>query len=106
MSDRECLESSSSSVFEKIIVARALATWYAADGSVAVQTAHPSSDGVDQHFGLCLGQLFIVSVVKPEQLHVNAVAKVLNQVMNSLNTNLSLNVPCPRHLLILSLQLT
>ena len=36
MSELEFLESSSSSVFEKIIVARTLATWHAADGSVAV----------------------------------------------------------------------
>ena len=36
MSERECLESSRSSVFEKIIVARTLATRYAADGSIAV----------------------------------------------------------------------
>ena len=35
MSEREFLESSGSSVFEKTIVARTLATWYAADGSVA-----------------------------------------------------------------------
>ena len=46
MCEREFLESSSSSVFEKIIVARTLATWYAADGSVAVQIANLSYDGV------------------------------------------------------------
>ena len=55
MSEREFLESSSSSVFEKIIVARTLATWYAADGSVAVQIANPSCDGVALPIGLCLG---------------------------------------------------
>ena len=75
MSEREFLESSSSSVFEKIIVARTLATWYAADGSVAVQISNPSCDGVALPIGLCLGQLFTVSVVTPDQLHVNAVAK-------------------------------
>ena len=67
MSEREFLESSSPSVFEKIIVARTLATWYAADGSVAVQIANPSCDGVALPIGLCLGQLFTVSVVTPDQ---------------------------------------
>ena len=80
MSEREFLESSSSSVFEKIIVARTLATWYAADGSVAVQIANPSCDGVALPIGLCLGQLFTVSVVTPDQLHVNAVAKTPKSV--------------------------
>ena len=80
MSEREFLESSSPSVFEKIIVARTLATWYAADGSVAVQIANPSCDGVALPIGLCLGQLFTVSVVTPDQLHVNAVAKTPKSV--------------------------
>ena len=75
VSELEFLNSGSSSVFEKIIVARTLATWYAADGSVAVQLANPSSDGVALPIGLCLGQLFTVSVVTPEQFHDNAVAK-------------------------------
>ena len=81
MSEREFLESSSSSVFEKIIVARTLATWYAADGSVAVQIANPSCDGVALPVGLCLGQLFTVSVVTPDQLHFNAVAKTPKSVV-------------------------
>ena len=94
-------------VFEKIIVARTLATWYAADGSVAVQIANPSTDdGVALPIGLCLGQLFTVSAVTPDQLHINAVAKTINQLMNSFKPNLSLKVPCPKHLLILSLQPT
>ena len=80
MSGREFLESSRSSVFEKIIVARTLATWYAADGSAAVQIANPSTDGVALSIGLCLGQLFTVSVVTPDQLHVNAVAKTPKSV--------------------------
>ena len=80
MSEREFLESSRSSVFEKIVVARTLATWYAADGSVAVQIANPSCDGVALPIGLCLGQLFNVSVVTPDQLHVNAVAKTPKSV--------------------------
>ena len=46
MSELEFLESSSSSMFEIFLVARTLATWHAADGSVAVQIANPSSDGV------------------------------------------------------------
>ena len=107
MSEREFLESSSSSVFEKIIVARTLATWYA-DGSVAVQIANPSCDGVALPIGLCLGQLFTVSVVTPDQLHVNAVAKTPKSVdeLAQAKKNLSLKVPCPKHLLILSLQPT
>ena len=36
VSELEFLESDSLSVFEKIIVARTLGTWYAADGSAAV----------------------------------------------------------------------
>ena len=60
MSEREFLESSRSSVFKKIVVARTLATWYAADGSAAVQIANPSCDGVALHIGLSLGQLFTV----------------------------------------------
>ena len=67
MSELERFESNSSSVFEKIIVARTLATWHAADGSVAVQIANPSSDGVALHIILCLGQLFTVYVVTPDQ---------------------------------------
>ena len=62
-------------MFERIIVARTLATWYAADGSVAMQIANPSTDGVALPIGSCLDQLFTVSVVTPDQLHVNAVAK-------------------------------
>ena len=62
MSEREFLESSRSSVFEKIILARTLATWYAADGSVAVQITNPSCDGIALPIGLYLGQLFTVSV--------------------------------------------
>ena len=62
-------------MFEKITVDRTLATWYAADCSVAVQIANPSFDGVALPIGLYLGQLFTVSVVTPYQLHVNAVAK-------------------------------
>ena len=55
MSEREFLESSRSSVFENIIVARTLATWYAADGLVAAQIAIPSTDGVALPIGSCLG---------------------------------------------------
>ena len=57
MSEREFLESSSSSVFDKIIVARTLATWYDTDGSVAVQIANPSTNGVALPIGLCLGSV-------------------------------------------------
>ena len=54
MYERECLESRTSSVFENIIVARTLATGYAADGSVAVQIANPSCDGVALPIGCLL----------------------------------------------------
>ena len=67
-------------MLEKIIVARTLATWYAADGSVAVQVANRSTDGVALPIGLRLGQLFTVSVVTPDQLHVNPVAKTPKSV--------------------------
>ena len=40
-----------------------------------MQIANPSSDGVALPIDLCLGQLFTVSVVTPDQLHGNAVAK-------------------------------
>ena len=46
---------------QKIIVARTLATWYAADGSVAVQVADPSSYGVALPIGLCLDRLLTLS---------------------------------------------
>ena len=78
MSELDFLPANSSSVFEKNIVARTLATWYAADGSVAVQVANPPSYGVALialRIGLCLGQLLNVSIVTPDQLHVNATAK-------------------------------
>ena len=52
MSELGFLECSSSSVFGKNIVARTLATTYAADGSVAVQIANPSFDGVALPIGL------------------------------------------------------
>ena len=80
MSEREFLESRSSSVFEKIIVARTLATWYAPDGAVTVQIENPSSDGVALPIGLFLDQLFTVSVVTPDQLHLNAGAKTPKSV--------------------------
>ena len=45
-----------------------------------MQIANPSTDGVALPIGLCLGQLFTVSVVTPDQLHVNAVAKTPKSV--------------------------
>ena len=57
MSELECLEPSSSlEGFPTIIVARTLATWHASEGSVAVQNANPSCDGVALPIDLCLGQ--------------------------------------------------
>ena len=105
MSERECLEPSSSSVFEKIIVARILATWYAADGSVAVQITNL----VIELLYLLVYVLVSYSLCQQRRL-INCTStllrKLLNQLMNSLKPNLSLKVPCPKHLLILSLQLT
>ena len=40
-----------------------------------MQIANPSCDGGALPIGLCLDQLFTVSVVTPDQFHVNAVAK-------------------------------
>lgn len=61
--------------FHKIIVARTLSNWKTSDGSVAVQLANPSTDGVTLPTGLCLGHLFLVSlVVASDQLHANTVA--------------------------------
>ena len=45
-----------------------------------MQIAILSSDGVALPIGFCLGQLFTVSVVTPDQLHVNAVAKTPKSV--------------------------
>ena len=61
--------------FEKIIVARTLATWSATDGSIVVRVANPSSDGVALPINLCLGHILSVTIVSPDQLHVNAVAR-------------------------------
>ena len=60
--------------FERVIVARTLTTWLAADGSVAVQIANPSSESLALHAGLEIGKLSSVAVVSPAQLHVHAVA--------------------------------
>lgn len=74
VSETEISDDNSLAAFKNIVVARTLSTWKASDGSVAVQIANPSTDGVALPVGLCLGQLFTVSVVSPDQLHVNAVA--------------------------------
>ena len=52
-----------------------IVTWRVSDGSIGVQIAKPSTDGVALPAGLCLGYLFTVAVVTPDQLRVNAVAK-------------------------------
>ena len=96
MSELEFLESGSSAVFEKIIAARTLATWYAADGSVAVQLANPSSDGVALPISVCLGQLFTVSVVTPDQLHINAAAKTPESVDELARAKSELEGPLPK----------
>ena len=64
--------------FERVIVARTLTTWLAADESVAVQMANPSSESLALHAGLEIGKLSSVAVVSPAQLHVHAVAATSN----------------------------
>ena len=59
---------------KNIVVARTLATWHASDGSVVIQIANASADGIRIQPSLCLGHLSTVSVVTPDQLRVNAVA--------------------------------
>ena len=51
-----------------------------ADRSVAVQLANPSSDGISLPIGLCLGPLFTVPVVTPDQVYVIVVAKTPGSV--------------------------
>ena len=74
VSEADASKDGSPAAFEKIVVARTLATWHSSDGSVAVQIANPSTDNVALLSGLCLGHLYTVSVVSPDHLHVNAVA--------------------------------
>ena len=64
--------------YERVIVARTLATWLTADGSVAVQISNPSSGSLALHEGLEIGKLSSVAVVSPAQLHVHAVAATPN----------------------------
>ena len=61
--------------FEKIIFARILATWSAIDGSVVVQVADPSSDGVALPVNSCLGNILSIPIVSPNQLYANAIAQ-------------------------------
>lgn len=82
--------------FENIIVARTLATWHASDGSVVVQICNPSSDNVCLPDGLCLGKLSTVSVVSPDQLHVNAVANTHVTGEEVRKARSELKVPCPK----------
>ena len=60
--------------FEQVIVACTLASGIAADGSVVVQIAHPSSESLPLHAGLEIRNLSSVAVVSPAQLNVHAVA--------------------------------
>ena len=64
--------------FERVIVARTLTTWLAADESVAVQIATPSSESLALHARLEIRKLSSVAVVSPAQLHVHAVAATPN----------------------------
>ena len=50
------------SVFEKIMVARTVATWCTSDGAVQVQVANPSSEHVALPAGLKLGSLSPVNI--------------------------------------------
>ena len=60
--------------FERVIVARTLTTWLAADGSVAVRKTNPSAESLDLHAGLEIEKFSSLAVVSPAQLHVHAVA--------------------------------
>ena len=60
--------------FERAIVVCTLTTWPAADGSVAVQIANPSSESLALRAGLEIGKLSSVAVESPARLHVHAVA--------------------------------
>lgn len=56
--------------FERLIVARSLSTWSAADESVSVQIANTSSEYLAIHGGSRLGKSSQITIVDPEQLNV------------------------------------
>ena len=72
VSEQDLSHDDTLTAFTNIIVARTLAR-HASDGSVVVQIANPSTDGV-RYDDLCLGRLSTVSAVSPGQVHVKAAA--------------------------------
>ena len=63
---------------ERVIVDRTLATCLAADGSVTVQIANPSSESLALNAKLEIGKLSSVAVLSPAQLHVHVVPATPN----------------------------
>ena len=59
------------SVFEKIMVARTVATWCTSDGAVQVQVANPSSEHVALPAGLRLGSLSPVHIATVKRAPIN-----------------------------------
>ena len=82
--------------FERVIVARTLITWLAADGSVAVQIANPSSESLALHAGLEIRKLSSVAVVSPAQLQVHAVAATPNTPTESAAARAEMIAPLSR----------
>lgn len=72
MTEKEMSEPDCLSVFENLSVGRAVATWSADDGSVKVKTANPATEGIAVPAGLVVSSLSTVTIVAPDQLHVNA----------------------------------
>ena len=81
---------------ERVIVARTLTMWLAADGSVAVQIASPSSESLALHAGLEVGKLPSVSVVPPAQLHRHAVAATPSTPTEIAAAHAEVIAPLPR----------
>ena len=63
--------------FERVVVARTVATWRAADGSVWLQIASPSTRGVTVPAHLSLALLSTASVTDAPELRISAVAASL-----------------------------
>lgn len=101
LTDDEMTDDTSRAAFSHVVIARTLSVWTALDGSVAVQIASPSSNGVAIPASLCLGDLLTVSVAFPDQLHAKAVANTLQSAEELSRYELNLKVPCLKCLMIL-----
>lgn len=76
-------------VFERILVVLTLATWYAADGALAIQIRNPSSEYMPLPRALVLGTLSTVPVESLEQLYANAVVALPRTVADVKRRNLN-----------------